>query len=164
MAADAARPLPYHLAPPLLAPLAALLRQLHSSCLPLPHIPAAAAAAAVAAHSGQQDHAALEETLQRLGAIERCADSDDGESFGRLQSTRGRGCRCMRKRCLRRHGGYLWDMENESEMVRLRNFTGVRHFIDRLTTWSVTACANPKGWFQTLTARQERDPRSFVAI
>ena len=78
--------MPYHLAPALLPALATLLRQLHRSCLPLPHIPAAAAAAAVAAVGSEQGNAALEGTLQRLGAVERPAESSDGEPLPLAQT------------------------------------------------------------------------------
>ena len=73
MAAEAARPLPYHLAPLLLKPLATLLRQLHGSCFPLPHILAEAAAGAVS--SVGEDHTLWEETLQRLGAVHRSSEA-----------------------------------------------------------------------------------------
>ena len=85
MAAEAAKPLPYHLAPLLLKPLATLLQQLHSSCLPLPHIPVAVAAAAVS-RVCEDDNTLLEGILQRLGAVERSTlDCKEGGAYSLLR-------------------------------------------------------------------------------
>lgn len=94
MEAEAARPLPYHLAPLLLKPLATLLRQLHSSCLPLPHIPVAIAAAAVC-RVGEDDNAQLEGILQKLGAVERSTlDAKEGAWYRVVVLAVGGGRNC----------------------------------------------------------------------